>query len=152
MSRIPRKKPVSLTKVPRWLRPKLSKALQLETGMCHIVNHDAVARGNCTDTVILYDYVHTVMAWSRVAELIGQGIEEMVVQLELAKRVEDHHNATGYITYTTPTDMDLGAIGVEVMDALAEQVDEQTFTDAVVWADRQMQSRLHWRTPLKDAA
>ena len=118
---------------PRGLRPRLSDGQVRELAMAHIVNLDAIARGDA-DEDTLWQMVGGVLTWSRVADLLGAGVEEMRAQLDTATRVVERYGRTGRIGYSG-TEYQAAKLGVQWMDDLAEIVDQHTAIVAAEWSE-----------------
>jgi len=121
---------------PRGLRPRLSAGQVSELAMAHIVNLDAIARGEA-DEDTLWQMVGGVLTWSRVADLLGAGVEEMRAQLETATRVVERYGRTGRIRYSG-TEYQAAKLGVQWMDDLAEIVDQHTAIAAAEWSEERV--------------
>jgi hypothetical protein len=119
--------------VPRWLRPRLHSAQLRDLELVHLVNLDAIARGDA-DEQTLWQVVGGVFTWSRVADLLRLGVDDMRAQLELATRLVERYGATGRILFTGP-EYQLAKRGVEVMDELARRVDRPTAIAAAEWSE-----------------
>ncbi len=141
---------------PRGLRPHLAPDQVRDLGLAHVVNLDAIARGEA-DEAILWQWVGGILTWSRVAELLEVGGSEMREQLELADRVIERYGRTGRVGFSGQ-DYTAARDGLRVMDRLAEIVDRPTAVAAAEWSERrtnQLQAgtagqkdRLHERTAL----
>jgi hypothetical protein len=119
--------------IPRWLRPRLHSAQLRDLELVHLVNLDAIARGDA-DEQTLWQVVGGVFTWSRVADLLRLGVDDMRAQLELATRLVERYGATGRILFTGP-EYQLAKRGVEVMDELARRVDRPTAVAAAEWSE-----------------
>lgn len=137
-------KPMAQT--PRWLRPKLRKDQIIDLGIVHATNAHEVHRGVATETT-LWDMAHAVLSWSHVAHILGLGVPEITPQLELTARMITHYGNTGRIEFTG-NDYELACIGTQVMDLLAEKVDQYTAELAARQANEQIDA---WRAAI-DAA
>lgn len=78
------------------------------------------------------------MCWLRVAELTGQGVDEMQAQYDLMMRVVERYEVTGRVLFTGP-EYQLAKIGVDLMDLLAETVDRDTAIAAADYAEALVQ-------------
>ena len=128
---------------PRGLRPKLTPGQQTDLALAHMVNLDAVSRGEA-DESLLWQLVECVYTWSRVADLLANrnpdhapAVSEMRAQLELATRLVERYGASGRIGLTGPQ-YQLAKRGAAVMDALAHTVDQPTASAAADWSEQQM--------------
>lgn len=131
---------------PRGLRPKLAKDQVLDLGLVHAVNLDAIAKGQA-DEAMLWDWVGGVLTWSKVAELLHVGVDEMNLQLGLATRLVERYGRTGRVAFDGP-DYQLAKVGMDVMDQLAERVDRHTANVAADWSEarvNEMAEACAWR-------
>lgn len=118
---------------PRGLRPKLSRSQQVDLGLAHLANLDAIARGAAGEEV-LWQWVGAVLTWSYVATALEVGSLEMQGQLQLVTRVVERYGITGRVLFSGPDYQD-AKIGVDVMDQLAARVDRQTAIAAANWSE-----------------
>lgn len=118
---------------PRGLRPKLTPDQLQDLGLAHMVNLDLLARGEA-DEEVLWQWVGGCLTWSRVAELIGAGLDEMTAQLALAATVIERYGRTGRAVFTGP-EYQLAKAGVGYMDDLAALVDLPTAIAAADWSE-----------------
>ena len=118
---------------PRGLRPKLTREQLRDLALSHHSNVDAVARGQATE-VHLWQLVGAAMTWSKVAEMLQVGCDEMNAQLELAVRLVERYGKTGRLLFTG-TEYQVAKLGLEAMDDLAEIVDMPTAVIASEWAE-----------------
>ena len=121
---------------PRGLRPRLDAGQTRDLALAHIVNLDTIARGEA-DECVLWQMVGGVLTWSRTADLLGVGIEEMRAQLETATRVVERYGRTGRIGYSG-LEYQTAKLGVQVMDDLAEIVDTHTAIAAAEWSENRV--------------
>lgn len=133
MSRKRCKRKLVLPLPPRGLRQKLARDQLLDLGLVHAVNLDAIARGEA-DEAMLWDWAGGVLTWSKVAELLQLGVDEMSEQLELATRLVERYGRTGRVAFSGP-DYQLAKVGLDVMDLLAEHVDRHTASVAAEWSE-----------------
>ena len=117
---------------PRGLRPKLRRDQVIDLGIVHAINLDTIAKGQATPD-LLWDLVESVLCWSHVAELTGQGIDEMTAQIHLTTRMIDRYRNTGRVGFSG-ADYQLAKHGLDVMDALAETVDQHTAMQASTYS------------------
>lgn len=125
-----------IARLHRGLRPKLTRDQRLDLGLCHVANLDVIARGEAQESM-LWDWVGSVLTWSKVAEMLDLGVDEMVQQLALAERLVSRYGRTGRVAFDGP-DYQLAKIGLEVMDQLAHQVDRPTAIAAADWSERRV--------------
>lgn len=118
---------------PRGLRPKLDRQQQTDLALAHMVNLDAVVSGQA-DESLMWQLVEAVHTWSRVADLLGVGQDEMRAQLELVTRVVERFGRTGRVGFAG-VEYQAAKLGVEVMDELAAIVDKPTALAAVAWSE-----------------
>jgi hypothetical protein len=118
---------------PRGLRPKLTDDQLRDLGLAHVINLDTLARGEA-DEATLWQWVGGCLTWSRVAELLKVGEDEMADQLELVATVVERFGRTGRAVFTGP-EYQLAKAGVGYMDDLAAIVDRPTVTAAAEWSE-----------------
>ncbi len=133
MKRRPLTQAQLLARMPRAFRPKLSADQLRDLGLCHFANLDSIARGEAEEQT-LWDWVGAVLTWSKAAELLERGTDEMGLQLDLATRMVNRYRDSGRILFSGP-DYQLAKVGAEVMDALAEAVDRPTAVAAADWGE-----------------
>lgn len=114
------------------LRPQLTVSDRVALGICHIETLDAIATGEA-DVTLLWDWIETTLTWLKAAELVRQGVPEMLEQFDLVIRVTERHQATRRVIFTGP-DYQLAKRGVDVMDQLALVTDKASFAIAGAWA------------------
>lgn len=124
---------------PRGLRPKLSAGQVRDLALVHVVNLDAIARGEA-DAGMLWDLAGAVLTWWRVAELCGLGMPEMAVQLRLVEQLIERYKRTGRVGFSGP-DYQMAKVGLEVMDQLARVVDKPTAIAAAEWSEAEINRR-----------
>ncbi|MEY8688357.1 MAG: hypothetical protein AB9M53_00575 [Leptothrix sp. (in: b-proteobacteria)] len=118
---------------PRGMRPKLANDQVLDLSLCHALNLDAIAMGTA-DEPTLWDWIGSVLTWSKVAEMLDLGVDEMTEQVQLTKRLIDRYGRTGRIAFTGP-DYQLAKQGLDVMDQLATRADRATACIAADWSE-----------------
>lgn len=121
-----------LARMPRAFRPKLDALQRRDLALCHNVNLDAIATGSA-QAPMLWDFIGGVLVWYRAAELLGIGLDEMTLQLEVATRMVERYSRTGRVAFDGP-DYQLAKIGVMLMDELAGLVDRATAIAAADWS------------------
>lgn len=121
---------------PRGLRPRLAPEQLLDLGLAHVVNLDAIARGEA-DESLLWQWVGGVLTWSRVAIMLDRGAPEMLEQVRLATRLVQRYGRTGRVLFTG-TDYQIAKDGVALMDELARLVDRPTAIAAADWSERKV--------------
>jgi hypothetical protein len=122
---------------PRGLRPKLDRGQLRDLALSHVVNLDAIAKGQA-DEDILWQWVGGILTWSRVADKLQIGGIEMTFQVELAIRLVERYRRTGRILFDG-LDYQQAKVGVEVMDLLAEEVDVIVATEAADWSEARIE-------------
>lgn len=136
-----RRRPLSrselIDRLPRALRPKLSSDQVRDLGLAHMVNLDAIAKGQATEDT-LWQWVGGLLTWQKAALLLELGMPEIEPQLHLATAVINRYAKTNKIAFTGP-EYQLAKTGVLVMDALAESVDRATAIAAADWSERRVQ-------------
>lgn len=123
---------------PRGLRARMTPATLTTLAIAHNTNLDEISRGKASEQT-LWDMVGAVFTWSKVAELLRMGVEEMTPQLELAARVVERYGRTGRIGFSGP-EYQAAKLGVQVMDALAEASDVDTAKIAAAWSEDRLNS------------
>lgn len=117
---------------PRGLRPKFTRQVLTQIGLAHIETLDEIATGAATEAT-LWHLVEAAFTWQHVAQVLRVGEQEMLLQLELATRVVERYRDRGRIVFTG-VEYQLAKLGVQVMDTLAEEVDEPTAQAAALWS------------------
>lgn len=107
-----------------------------DLSLCHHQNLDAISLG-AADPSMIWDYTGGVFTWWKVSRMLGVGIDEMDVQLEVATRLVERFGKAHRVLFTGP-DLQLARDGVVVMDLLAAQVDMRTATLAAEWSEREI--------------
>lgn len=118
---------------PRGLRPKLAKDQLTDLALAHLINLDLISHGQA-DEEILWHMVEAVFLWSRVADMLERGQDEMRAQLELATRLVERFGRTGRVGFSG-VEYQVAKRGVEVMDELASVVDKPTAVAAADWSE-----------------
>lgn len=131
---LPRQLPPAL----RCFAPKLDAGQQRDLGLCHIVNLDAIAKGEANSDV-LWHWVGGTLTWCCVANSLQRGLAEMKQQADLVDSVVDRWKRTGRIVFSGP-EYQLAKLGVELMDELARVVDRPTAIAAAEWSEEQLQN------------
>lgn len=124
-------------KLPRWLRPRLAADQVRDLELVHLVNLDAIARGDANEAT-LWQVVGGVFTWCKVAELLATGIDEMNEQLALATRLVQRYGRTRRVLFTG-AEYQLAKRGVDVMNQLAAIVDRPTAIAAAEWSEQRVQ-------------
>lgn len=122
-----------LARMPRAFRPKLPADQIRDLALAHVVNVDAISRGEAGEQ-LMWDWVGGLLMWSRIAERIEIGIDEMSEQLEMTTRLIERYGRTGHIVFTGP-DYQLAKQGLDVMEQLSRLVDVPTAIAAADWAE-----------------
>lgn len=108
----------------------------LSLEIAHVDTLDQIATGRATAQT-LWDWVGNVLTWSRAADLAGMAQEEMGFQLRLCLDLLARYRRTGRVGFDGPG-LQLARYGVQVMDALAREVDQFTARQAALWSEEQM--------------
>lgn len=108
-----------------------------DLGLAHMVNLDTIARGEA-DEAVLWQVVGGVLTWSRVADKLDRGLEEMALQVDLVMRLVDRYGRTGVVQFAGE-DYELAKTGTVVMDLLAVDVDRFTAIEAANWSELQVE-------------
>jgi hypothetical protein len=119
--------------LPKGLRPKLARDQIMDLAHVHIGNLDDMVKGRGT-VDLLWQVTGGVLTWSRVAERMGQHVDDMRDQCELMNSVLQRWLATGRVVLTGP-EYQRAKRGVEVMDQLALDVDRATAVEAAEWSE-----------------
>lgn len=120
----------------RGLRPKLDDSQLRDLALVHAANLDTICSGGgCNE--VLCDIVAGVLTWSRVAELLGTGVDEMNEQLQMVERVVARYIKHKRVAFDG-TDLQIARRGLDVMDALASLSDRATAIAAADWSERRM--------------
>lgn len=122
---------------PRGLRPKLGQSQLVDLEIIHMTLLDDLVHGRA-DEHLLWNWVGSLLTWSRVAELMGAGVPEMTDQLEVATNVIERYARTGSIGLTGP-EYQLAKDGVDVMTELAKTVDRPRAIQAALWSENRVQ-------------
>jgi hypothetical protein len=123
-------------RLPRGLRPGLTLDQREDLGMCHNVHLDALHAGTA-DEETLWQWVGSMLTWSKLAQLIRRGEPEMAAILELATRVIDRYGRTGRI-HLEGHEYEIARDGVIVMDMLAIHADRANAIQAAEWSEEQV--------------
>lgn len=126
--------------------------------MCHNQNLDGLVReggggkGSPSPGGILRDWVASVFLWSRVAEVLGRGVDEMARQMDLSHTLIARYSTTGVIGLSAE-EYQIAREGVLVMDTLTELVDLRTATEASYWREDELNKLLEptWSAPVPQA-
>jgi hypothetical protein len=121
---------------PRGLRPRLAVDQQRDLAICHIENLDAMVHGDASEGT-LWQVVGAALTWSRVAQLLGVGEPEMLLQMSMVTAVVERYGRTGKVAFTGP-EYQLAKDGTLVMDELARIVDRPTAVVAAEWSERRV--------------
>lgn len=118
---------------PRGLRERMKPETVTTLAIAHLTNLDEISRGTASEQT-LWDFCGAVFTWSKVAEMMQQGAEEMAAQLDLSACVVERYGRTGRIGFSGP-EYQSAKRGVMAMDALAEIVDVDTAKIAAAWSE-----------------
>lgn len=121
---------------PKGLRRKLDSGQQTDLAIAHLQNLDLISRGTATEDEV-WHLVEQCLTWSRVAELLGLGQDEMAAQLEVATRVVERYGRTGKVGFSG-VEYQAAKRGIDIMDELARLVDQPTASQACEWSERQV--------------
>lgn len=122
---------------PRGLRKKLTSQQVRDLSLVHHVNLDAIAKGDANE-LTLWHAVAGALTWSRVATMLRHREAEMVQQLAVLEALVTRYGRTGRILFTGP-EYQLAKAGVQLMDDLAELVDEPTALAAADWSEARIE-------------
>lgn len=121
---------------PAGLRRMLTHQQITDLAIAHLQALDAVASGQATEDT-LWDIVECTLLWSRVADKLGTGVDQMRAQLELGTRMVERFGRTGRVGFSG-VEYQAAKVGIEVMDELARIVDQPTASAACDWAEAQV--------------
>jgi hypothetical protein len=121
---------------PRGLRPKFSRPVLTNIALAHMETLDEIAKGGASEAT-LWHLAEAAFTWQRVAQVLGLGEQEMLQQLLLATQVVERYRDRGVIAFTG-VEYQVAKLGVQVMDTLAEQVDEPTAQAAAAWSNAKL--------------
>jgi hypothetical protein len=122
---------------PRCFRSKLTPSQITELGICHWAVVDAIQSGKATPQE-MWSMAGAALTWSRIAEMLGTGTQEMRAQLELVYNVIDRFKRTGRVGFSGP-EYQLAKAGAGYMDDLAALVDKPTAVIAAEWSEAEVQ-------------
>lgn len=125
-----------IAQLHRGLRPKLDNAQLRDLALVHAANLDTICSGIAGQQV-LYDIVAGVLTWSRVAELLAIGVDEMTEQLRMVERVVARYIKHRRVAFDG-VDYQIAKRGLDVMDALAATADRATAIAAADWSEQRM--------------
>lgn len=137
MTRKHTRRRVIVPQPPRGLRPRLQADQRLDLGLVHLQTLDAIATG-AADIDHLWGYAGAVFTWSRVAQLLDEGMPEMAPQLAVATALLDRWRNTRRVVFTGP-EYQIARHGVDVMDVLAHRTDRATAVAAADWSEARLQ-------------
>lgn len=126
-----------LNRMPRAFRPRLSADQRVELGICHWQHIDAIQSGQA-DAQLLWCMAGGTLTWSRVAEVLGTGIDEMCALLVLVEQLLCRFHRDGRLEVSA-AELQTAQLGAAAMDALAEIVDRPTAIAAAEWSEAQVQ-------------
>ncbi len=132
-----RRMPARLPPALRCFAPRLAADQVQDLALLHVDTLDSIVTGQA-DEVTLWNWIGSILTWSRVAELLERGMDQMTEQLGLATAVLERYGATGSVEFRG-MEYQIAKIGVEVMDTLAGFVDRPTAVAAADWSE----ARLH---------
>jgi hypothetical protein len=122
-----------IARLPRGMRPRLTRQQRLHLALAHNTNLDAIQRGQAGDDE-LWHVVGGVLTWWAVALDLQQLEAELLEQLQLAARLLERRGRTGRVLFTGP-DYQTAKAGVMAMDELADMVDQPTAGRAADWSE-----------------
>ncbi|MGL4575066.1 MAG: hypothetical protein ACRCV9_09790 [Burkholderiaceae bacterium] len=141
---------------PAGLRRKLTRAQVDDLALVHLSNLDAIAKGQGTEE-LLWQVVGATLTWSRVAELLHKrsasyepAITHMHQQIEITRSLVERYGRTGRVGFSG-SEYQAARLGVDVMNALAEEVDHHTAALAAEWSERRINNMAN-APHTKDAA
>lgn len=140
---------VTAPAIPRWLRPRLSKAMRQQIAIIQLQKLLDMDTG-AADLATLLDMARDAFTWSRVAESLGAGQEEMRMALETTTRLIEHYGRTDRVEWPSTAVADAARLACAYYEDLAELVDHATAKAAVAWSEEQV-ARLYAGLDLKAA-
>lgn len=135
-TRRPLSKAELLQRMHRTFRPRMEQRQVFSLSLLRNTQLDALVTGQA-DEEMLWQWVATVLTWSKAAELLERGVDDMTLQLDLVTRTLNRYRATGRIGLSGP-DYQLAKVGVMVMDTLAEIIDQPNANAAAEWCEQQV--------------
>lgn len=148
MSRITHRT-ITAPSMPRWLRPRLTKAARQQLAVIQLQKLLDMDHGQA-DASTLLDMARDAFTWSRVADLLGAGQDEMRVALETTTRLIEHYGRTGRAEWPSRVLADAARLACAYYEDLAEIVDHETAKAAAEWSEQQV-ARLQAGLELKAA-
>lgn len=123
--------------LPRPVMPqRLARAEVLACEITHLDTFNLLAFGKPT-VQTMWDWCANVLMWSRAADLLDLGQDEMKAQLEGLGPLVERWLRAGRVGFDGPG-LRLARHGVDLMDELARQVDQGTAHEAAVWAEARL--------------
>ena len=150
MKRRPLTKAELIARLPRGLRPKLDDDQWRDLAVLHTQHLDDVANGRA-DEEILWQVVGSVLTWSKVAEALRTGEDEMRAQLAMATALVERYGRTGRIGFSG-VEYQVAKRGLQVMDELAAVVDRATAVAASDWSEAEVNRLAQARLQCREAA
>ena len=138
MSRKRCRRQVVVPMPPRGMRPKLDRSQLVDLEIVHITLLDDILRGRGSSD-LLWNWVGSLLTWSKAAELIGAGIPEMTAQLSLATSVIERYSRCGLVGFSG-AEYQLAKEGIAVMTEIAHQVDRARAIEADQWSENKIQA------------
>lgn len=136
MKRRPLTKTELIARLPRGLRPKLDDDQWRDLATLHTQHVDDIATGR-GDEDTLWQLVGSVLTWSKVAELLRTGEDEMRAQLAMVTTMVERFGRTGRVGFSG-VEYQLAKRGLQVMDELAAVVDRPTAIAATEWSEAEV--------------
>jgi len=125
------RKPIAV-RPPPGLRPKLTRECLCDLGLIHIGLVDSLL-GGTADLNVLWEWMASVLTWSRIAQACRIGEDEIDAVGCLAVNVAQRYETTGRIEFSDE-ERDLVRQGATVMDLLAQTVDLYTAESVAQWS------------------
>lgn len=144
MRRRPLSKAELLGRLHAGLRPKLAADQVRDLALAHVVNLDAIARGEGTED-LLWQWIGGALTWSYVAAELqrrnpaayGEAAAAMKEQLATCEAVINRYGRSGRIGFSG-LEYQQAKEACSWMDALAEVVDRSTAVAAAEWSEARL--------------
>lgn len=125
------------TRVPRWLRPRLSRGQLLDLWVLHELLLGDLLDDTATEQS-LWEHTAMVLTWSRAAELMDAGTAEIAPLVDLSATLIQRWRVTGRVQLQGPAERAVARWGTVVMDAIAEAADREIAGQAAMWSEQRM--------------
>lgn len=123
---------------PRGMRPRLARDQLTDLALAHLTNLDVMVKGQATEA-LMWQLAEQALVWFRAADLTGQMQIDMRQQLEVVASVVRRFGTTGRVGYSG-AEYQTAKAGIDVMDQLADLVDQHQAVEAALWAEQALQN------------